>query len=112
MQIPGLKVAMPYSAADAKGLMKSAIRDPNPVIFLENEILYGRSFDVPQVAVFGSSSPLPTPPLSAKATVVWLNNDDAYQPALTCAPCFERVCPLGHTRCLVDIQPAKVLSYL
>ena len=46
-QIPGLKVAMPYSAADAKGLLKSAIRDPNPVVFLENEILYGRSFDVP-----------------------------------------------------------------
>ena len=46
-QIPGLKVAMPYSAADAKGLLKAAIRDPNPVIFLENEILYGRSFDVP-----------------------------------------------------------------
>ena len=49
MQIPGLKVAMPYSASDYKGLMKSAIRDPNPVIFLENEILYGRSFDVPDV---------------------------------------------------------------
>jgi len=47
MQIPGLKVAMPYSAADAKGLMKTAIRDNNPVIFLENEILYGRSFEVP-----------------------------------------------------------------
>jgi pyruvate dehydrogenase E1 component beta subunit len=46
-QIPGLKVAMPYSAADAKGLLKAAIRDPNPVIFLENEILYGRSFEVP-----------------------------------------------------------------
>ncbi|WP_370228846.1 pyruvate dehydrogenase complex E1 component subunit beta [Cognatishimia sp.] len=46
-QIPGLKVVMPYSASDAKGLLKSAIRDPNPVIFLENEILYGRSFDVP-----------------------------------------------------------------
>ncbi|MGP6085584.1 pyruvate dehydrogenase complex E1 component subunit beta [Antarctobacter jejuensis] len=45
--IPGLKVAMPYSASDAKGLLKSAIRDPNPVIFLENEILYGRSFEVP-----------------------------------------------------------------
>ena len=45
--IPGLKVVMPYSAADAKGLLKTAIRDPNPVIFLENEILYGRSFDVP-----------------------------------------------------------------
>ncbi|MFQ1700677.1 pyruvate dehydrogenase complex E1 component subunit beta [Loktanella agnita] len=47
MQIPGLKVVMPYSAADAKGLLKTAIRDPNPVIFLENEILYGKSFDVP-----------------------------------------------------------------
>ncbi|MBK0329450.1 pyruvate dehydrogenase complex E1 component subunit beta [Rhodobacteraceae bacterium F11138] len=49
MQIPGLKVVMPYSASDAKGLLKSAIRDPNPVIFLENEILYGRSFDVPDI---------------------------------------------------------------
>ena len=48
--IPGLKVVQPYSASDAKGLLKSAIRDPNPVIFLENEILYGRSFDVPDVA--------------------------------------------------------------
>ena len=45
--VPGLKVVMPYSAADAKGLLKSAIRDPNPVVFLENEILYGRSFEVP-----------------------------------------------------------------
>ncbi|HEU5046907.1 MAG TPA: pyruvate dehydrogenase complex E1 component subunit beta [Rickettsiales bacterium] len=45
--VPGLKVVAPYSAADAKGLLKSAIRDPNPVIFLENEILYGQSFDVP-----------------------------------------------------------------
>jgi len=49
MQIPGLKVAMPYSASDAKGLLKSAIRDPNPVVFLENEILYGQSFDVPDL---------------------------------------------------------------
>jgi pyruvate dehydrogenase E1 component beta subunit len=47
--IPGLKVVMPYSAADAKGLLKSAIRDPNPVVFLENEILYGKSFEVPKV---------------------------------------------------------------
>ncbi len=47
--IPGLKVVQPYSSADAKGLLKSAIRDPNPVIFLENEILYGRSFPVPDV---------------------------------------------------------------
>ena len=44
---PGLKVIAPYTAADAKGLLKSAIRDPNPVIFLENEILYGESFEVP-----------------------------------------------------------------
>jgi pyruvate dehydrogenase E1 component beta subunit len=51
-QIPGLKVVMPYSAADAKGLLKSAIRDPNPVIFLENEMLYGRSFDVPDLEDF------------------------------------------------------------
>jgi pyruvate dehydrogenase E1 component beta subunit len=44
---PGLKVVVPYSAADAKGLLKAAIRDPNPVLVLENEILYGQSFDVP-----------------------------------------------------------------
>ncbi|MCC0080041.1 MAG: pyruvate dehydrogenase complex E1 component subunit beta [Rhodobacter sp.] len=50
--VPGLKVVMPYTAADAKGLLKSAIRDPNPVIVLENEILYGRSFDVPDMADF------------------------------------------------------------
>jgi pyruvate dehydrogenase E1 component beta subunit len=50
--VPGLKVVAPYTAADAKGLLKSAIRDPNPVIFLENEILYGQSFDVPQMEDF------------------------------------------------------------
>ncbi|MFO1243329.1 MAG: pyruvate dehydrogenase complex E1 component subunit beta [Rickettsiales bacterium] len=45
--VPGLKVIAPYDAADSKGLLKSAIRDPNPIIFLENEIIYGRSFEVP-----------------------------------------------------------------
>ena len=50
--LPGLKVVMPYTAADAKGLLKAAIRDPNPVIFLENEILYGQTFDVPELDDF------------------------------------------------------------
>ncbi len=48
-QIPGLKVIAPYDAADAKGLMKAAIRDPNPVVFLEHEMMYGLEFDVPDV---------------------------------------------------------------
>ena len=47
-QVPGLKVIAPYTASDAKGLLKAAIRDPNPVVFLEHEILYGQSFDVPK----------------------------------------------------------------
>ena len=47
--IPGLKVVQPYTAADAKGLLKAAIRDPNPIVFLENEILYGQSFEVPKM---------------------------------------------------------------
>ena len=50
--IPGLKVVAPYNAADAKGLLKAAIRDPNPVVFLENEIMYGQSFDVPKMDDF------------------------------------------------------------
>ena len=50
--VPGLKVIAPYTAADAKGLLKAAIRDPSPVIFLENEILYGQSFDVPKLENF------------------------------------------------------------
>jgi pyruvate dehydrogenase E1 component beta subunit len=50
--VPGLRVVQPYSAADAKGLLKQAIRDPNPVVFLENEILYGQTFDVPKLDDF------------------------------------------------------------
>lgn len=70
------------------------------------------AFGVPQVAIFGSSSPLHTPPLNSHATVLWLKNDADYQPPLDCAPCFERECPLGHTRCLKDISPERVLQAL
>jgi heptosyltransferase-2 len=65
---------------------------------------------VPQVAIFGSSSPLHTPPLSDRASILWLKTDPTYQPPLDCAPCFERECPLGHTRCLNDLSPAQVLQ--
>jgi len=70
------------------------------------------ALDVPQVALFGSSSPRHTPPLSPQAQVIWLKEDAAYQPALDCAPCFERACPLGHLRCLNDITPERVLRTL
>jgi heptosyltransferase-2 len=63
---------------------------------------------VPQVAVFGSSSPLHTPPMSDKAVVLWLKNEASYQPPLDCAPCFQRTCPLGHMRCLNDLTPERV----
>jgi heptosyltransferase II len=74
------------------------------------------AFGVPQVAIFGSSSPLHTPPLSDRAQVLWLKNDLTYLPPLDCAPCFERVCPLtvaqGHMRCLNDVAPRLVLENL
>ena len=66
------------------------------------------AFGVPQVAVFGSSSPRHTPPLNDNATVIWLKDDSAYQPPLDCSPCFQRECPLGHTRCLYDVTPERV----
>jgi heptosyltransferase-2 len=67
---------------------------------------------VRQVAVFGSSSPLHTPPLNARAKVLWLKSDPSYQPPLDCAPCFERECPLGHTRCLHDLAASSVFAAL
>ncbi len=70
------------------------------------------AFGVPQVAIFGSSSPLHTPPLNGQAAVIWLKNDPAYQPPLDCAPCFARICPLGHTRCLNDIGAEQVLRIM
>jgi heptosyltransferase-2 len=58
----------------------------------------------PMAAIFGSSSPAFTPPLSGRAQVISLH--------LSCSPCFRRVCPLGHTNCLVQLEPAKILSHL
>ncbi|AEG91253.1 lipopolysaccharide heptosyltransferase II [Ramlibacter tataouinensis] len=70
------------------------------------------AFGIPQVALFGSSSPLHTPPLNDSARVVWLKDDPHYQPPLECAPCFQRECPLGHHRCLEDVAPARVAGLL
>ena len=67
---------------------------------------------VPQVAVFGSSSPEHTPPLNDRARVLWLKHDPQYQPPLDCAPCFARECPLGHTRCLNDLPPERAMASL
>jgi heptosyltransferase II len=91
----------------------AAIAAAKAVISNDSGLMHvAAAFGVPQVAIFGSSSPLHTPPLSARAHVLWLKNDATYQPPLDCAPCFERTCPLGHTRCLNDVTPEKVLSNL
>ncbi len=105
--IPGLKVVMPYSAADAKGLLKSAIRDPNPVIFLENEMLYGRSFDVPDIDDF-------TVPIG-KAKV-WREGEDVtlvsfgigMQYALEAA---EKLAEEGISAEVVDLRSIRPIDY-
>jgi len=70
------------------------------------------AFGTPQVALFGSSNPLHTPPLSDAARVLWLKDDAAYRPPLDCAPCYARTCPLGHTRCLNDLTPQRAAEAL
>ena len=70
------------------------------------------AFGVQQVALYGSSSPLHTPPLNDQAQVVWLKQDPEYQPPLDCAPCFQRECPLGHFRCLNDVSAPRIRALL
>ena len=66
------------------------------------------AFGVPQVAVFGSTSPEHTPPLNTRARVIWLKDELG----LPCMPCFERVCRFGHTRCLTEVTPQRVEAAL
>ena len=95
------------SLMDAFALIASA----KAVISNDSGLMHvAAAFGVPQVAVFGSSSPLHTPPLNEQARVLWLKDDPSYQPPLDCSPCFQRECPLGHTRCLYDITPERVLA--
>jgi heptosyltransferase-2 len=104
-----LNLAGQTSLADALGLIASA----RAVVSNDSGLMHvAAGFGVPQVAVFGSSSPHHTPPLNERAQVLWLKNDAAYQPPLDCAPCFERECPLGHTRCLNDVLPERVIQAL
>ncbi len=97
------------SLAEAFALIAGARR----VISNDTGLMHvAAALDVPQVAIFGSSSPEHTPPLSARARVLWLKHDPAYQPPLDCAPCFQRECPLGHLRCLNDITAQRVQQAL
>ncbi len=97
------------SLADALGLIAGA----RALVSNDSGLMHvAAGLGTPQVAVFGSSSPAHTPPLSDRAQVLWLKQDGAYQPPLDCAPCFARECPLGHTRCLNDLGPDRVLAAL
>ena len=104
-----LNLAGKTSLAEAFALIASA----GAVVSNDSGLMHvAAAFGVPQVALFGSSSPLHTPPLNDRARVLWLKEDPAYQPPLDCAPCFERECPLEHHRCLVDLTPDRVLAAL
>lgn len=70
------------------------------------------AFGRPQVAVFGSTSPVHTPPLNSKAQVIWLRQEPEWASDLACSPCFERTCPLGHLRCLQEVSPDRVVRAL
>ncbi len=118
------EIAMPVNAAQAGKCLNLAGKTSLPqalgliaasrsTVSNDSGLMHvAAALGVPQVAIFGSSSPLHTPPLSEKASVLWLKADPTYQPPLDCAPCFARECPLGHTRCLNDIGAERVLTAL
>ena len=104
-----LNLAGKTSLAEAFAVIAAA----HAVISNDSGLMHvAAAFGVPQVALFGSSSPLHTPPLNDRARVLWLKQDPGYQPPLDCSPCFERECPLGHHRCLVDMTPDRVMAAL
>jgi len=104
--VPGLKVIAPYFAADAKGLLKAAIRDPNPIIFLENEIVYGRSFPVPKLDDFV----LPI----GKARVVRAGRDVtlvSYSIGVgLCLEAVEKLAEMGIDAELIDLRSLRPLD--
>jgi len=118
------QIALPVNAAQAGKCMNLAGKTSLPqalaliaasssTVSNDSGLMHvAAALEVPQVAIFGSSSPLHTPPLSDVASVLWLKADPAYQPPLDCAPCFARECPLGHMRCLNDLGAERVLEAL
>ena len=102
-----------FAGKTALGLALSIIAATKLIVSNDSGLMHlAAALGVRQAALFGSSSPHHTPPLNPLASVLWLKDDPAYQPPLDCAPCFERSCPLGHTRCLNDLSPAAVLARL
>ena len=104
--VPGMKVIAPYFAADAKGLLKAAIRDPNPVIFLENEIVYGKSFPVPKLDDFVVPS--------SKARIVRPGKDVtlvSYSIAVgLCLEAAEKLAEMGIDAEIIDLRTLRPLD--
>jgi heptosyltransferase-2 len=103
------------SLAGRSGLQESLalVAGARAVVTNDSGLMHiAAALDTPQVALFGSSNPLHTPPLSDLARVLWLKNDASYRPVLDCAPCYARSCPLGHTRCLQDLSPQRAVEAL